>query len=158
MFECELLKAEVITYVLSLAFQVAGAVLLIIKYLGKTRERIIEEYFPGSNVAKRDENNMATLDKERVQICAQKIYDNRMAFLFIAIGYILSVFGSINGECKIYILLFVIVSTAVIIGVEKGMSIIVSKVIYKNDILTPYSNLEDRVETIITNEEIDKMF
>ena len=38
------------------------------------------------------------------------------------------------------------------------MSIIVSKVIYKNDILTPYSNLEDRVETIITNEEIDKMF
>ena len=57
MFECELLKAEVITYVLSLAFQVAGAVLLIIKYLGRTRERIIEEYFPGSNVAKRDGNN-----------------------------------------------------------------------------------------------------
>lgn len=43
-------------YVLSLAFQVAGAVLLIVRYLGKTKQRVIEDYYPGTGVASTDDN------------------------------------------------------------------------------------------------------
>ena len=154
MFGCELLKIEVIAYVLSLSFQVAGAVLLIIKYFGKTKERIIEEYFPGSNIAERDENDNSTLEKEKVRFCVRNIYDNRMAFLFIAVGYILSIFGEVNGECKLCILMFVIACTVAIILLEKAFSIIVSNLIYKNDITVPYDNLKDRADTVITENEI----
>lgn len=70
-------------YILSLSLQIAGAVLLIIKYLGRTRERIIEEYFPGRSIVKRDDNNVTRLEKSKVQKCARKVYDNRMAFVFI---------------------------------------------------------------------------
>ena len=149
---------EVIAYILSLAFQVAGAVLLIIKYWGKTRERIIEDYFPGSNVAERDENNNITLEKHKVQACAQNIYDNRMAFVFIAIGYILSVFGAIDDICRVCILAYVIVTTIVIIIVEKLMSIMISKIIYTNDIILPYKQVEDKVETTATSDDMLELF
>ena len=39
MFECELLKAEVITYVLSLAFQVAGSCFTHYKIFGKDKRK-----------------------------------------------------------------------------------------------------------------------
>ena len=158
MFGCELLKVRVIAYVFSLAFQVAGAVLLIIKYFGRTKERIFEEYFPGSNIAERDENDITTLNKEKVQMCVRNIYDNRMAFLFIAIGYILSIFGEIDGECKICILLFVITSTSIIVSIEKILSTMVSKIIYKEDIVVPYKKLENIAETAMTGTEIKEMF
>ena len=158
MFDCELLKPEVVSYVLSLAFQVAGAVLLIIKYFGKTKERIINEYFPGSNIAKRDSRGNTVLKKEKVQSCVQTIYDNRMAFVFIAVGYILSIFGAINEECKICVLLGVFFFTTIIIIIEKGLSIIISKILYKEDMEITFSEIADRADTIVTNEEIDKLF
>ena len=54
-------------YVLSLAFQIAGAVLLILKYWGNTRQRIINEYFPGTGIASNDGDDNAVLDVFRVR-------------------------------------------------------------------------------------------
>lgn len=155
---CELLETESIAYILSLAFQVAGAVLLIIKYCGNTKQRIIDEYFPGSNIAERDENDNAKLEKEKVQKCAQTIYDNRAAFVFIAIGYILSVFGDAQDKCKLCMLAYVIVFTMAIIVLEKRISIKISKVIYRNDIEIPYNDIKNRADTEATESEIDEMF
>lgn len=152
------LKLEVLFYIFSLAFQVAGAVLLIIKYWGKTKERIIDEYFPGSNIAERDKDNNVILKKEIVQSCAQKVYDNRMAFLFIAIGYVLSIFGTLNEGYRLYVLALVVVSTVIIILLEKGISIFVSKRIYNEDIILPYSKVEHIADTIITASEIEELF
>ena len=155
---CELLKIQVIVYILSLAFQIAGAILLIIKYWGNTKQRIIDEYFPGSNLAKRDENNNTKLEKEKVQKCAQGIYDNRAAFLFIAIGYVFSIFGESQGKCRFCILLYVFVFTTLIISTEKCISIMISKLIYKYDIIIPYSEIENIADTDVTQKEIDELF
>ena len=150
-----MLTLGVAIYVLSLAFQVAGAVLLIIRYWGRTKERIIEEYFPGSNIIGRDEDNNVRLEKTKVQKCAQTIYDNRMAFVFIAIGYILSIFGTTNGACQYCLLAVLVMSTIVIILLEKGISIVVSKMLYREDIVLPYSEIEDIADTTITGSEIE---
>ena len=155
---CKILNPGVITYVLSLAFQIAGAVLLIIKYWGRTRERIIDEYFPGSNIIGRDDENNAHLEKRKVQKCARIIYHNRMAFLFIAIGYGLSVFGETSGVCRWCLALYVALCTIILILFERAISIVISKVFYREDIVLPYSEIEDIADTVITSSEIDAMF
>ena len=155
---CGLLSIQEWIYILSLAFQIAGAVLLIIKYCYNTKNRIIEEYFPGTNIAERDKNGNIKLEKKEVQKCAKIIYDNRAAFFFIAVGYILSIFGNIESQSKIYVLVFVVVFTVIIIALEKGVINFIAKISYKNDIIIPYEDVEDRVDTIMTNEEIDKLF
>lgn len=143
MFNCELLKLSTMCYILSLAFQVAGAVLLIIKYFGRTKERIMDGYFPSSSYVKmdRENSNNILLEKDKVQKCAREVYDNRMAFIFIAFGYILSIFGELQGESKICILAFMFVSTSVIILIEKLLSILISKILYKEGIKTSLNEI-----------------
>lgn len=154
----EVLNPGVFAYTLSLAFQVAGAVLLIIKYFGRTKERIIDEYFPGSNYVKYDENENVTLEKNKVQECVQRIYSNRMAFVFIVIGYILSIFGIVPEKNKGCILVFVIVGTIIIILLGKGISVKISKLLYKEDIIRPYKDVEDKAEIAYSSEEIAGLF
>lgn len=149
---------EVLVYSLSLSFQVAGAVLLIIKYWGKTKDRIVDEYFPGSNIIERDEEDNIKLEKEKVQVCARNIYDNRMAFVFIAIGYILSIFGSMNSISKIYILILVILFTVIIIVIEKKISMEISKRYYIEDIIMSYDEVAYIADTVPTDEEIKALF
>lgn len=147
-----------LVYILSLSFQVAGAVLLIIKYWGKTKDRIVDEYFPGSNIIERDEEDNIKLEKEKVQVCARNIYDNRMAFVFIAIGYILSIFGSMNSISKIYILILVILFTVIIIVIEKKISMEISKRYYIEDIIMSYDEVAYIADTVPTDEEIKALF
>ena len=154
-----MLTLEVIAYVLSLAFQVAGAILLIIKYWGRTKERIIEEYFPGSNIIEPDDDDNVHLEKRKVQKCAQTIYHNRMAFVFIAIGYGLSVFGATNGVGPWCLALYVTLSTILIILLEKIVSIVISKILYRQDIIMPCGEVEDIADTVtvVTASDIDAM-
>lgn len=151
---------EIIAYVLSLAFQVAGAILLIIKYFGNTQKQIIEEYFSGSSYVETDKTNInnSLLKKDKVRECARKVYDNRMAFVFIAAGYILSIFGDTHGTCKMCILAYVFSSTTIIILLEKATSMIISKVIYRKDIPVKRSEIGDKAISSIQKSDIDKMF
>ena len=104
MCQCELLKPEIIAYIFSLAFQVSGAILLIVQYWGRTEARIITEYFPGNNFVFLDKTQIITMKKEKVQKCVRIVYHNRMSFLYIAFGYILSIWGNPLSACKICIL------------------------------------------------------
>ena len=57
MDRCHLLSWEVIFYIFSISFQVAGAVLLIIKYCGNTMNMMLQEYFPEGGVILVEKNN-----------------------------------------------------------------------------------------------------
>ena len=134
MFGCELLKWDVIAYILSLSFQIAGAVMLIIKYLGDTEGMILEEYFPESGVIGADENDYVTLEKKKMQLCAVNIYINRASFTYIACGYALSVLGKMDGECKVCIIFAVAAFTvALILATHKACRYIARKK-YNQDI------------------------
>ena len=152
------MNIKLLLYILSLAFQVAGAVLLIIKYCGKTKQRIISEYFPGSNVIERDDNDMVHLEKKKVQECVKRIYDNRISFAYIAIGYVLSVFGESSNSSKVEISFYMIFFTITLILVERIISSTFARLLYRTDIEMKYSEIEDIADTFVTEKEIDEMF
>lgn len=151
------MNIKILLYILSLAFQVAGAVLLIIKYCGKTKQRIISEYFPGSNIIERDDDDMVHLEKEKVQECVKRIYDNRISFAYIAIGYVLSIFGESTNRSKAEIMFYMIFSTIALILVEKIISSIFARLLYRADLEMNYSEIEDIADTVMTRKEIDEI-
>ena len=143
--DCELLRMDIIIYILSIAFQVAGAVLLIIKYWGKTESRIIAEYFPEIRFGLVNKSGKITMKKKRVQACARNVYHNRMSFLYIAIGYILSIFGNVSGVCKVCVLAFAVVCTLLLIVLERLISWVISVIVYREDIDKDYSEVKNIV-------------
>lgn len=144
-------------YVLSLAFQISGAVLLILKYWGNMRQRIINEYFPGTGIASNDGDDNAVLDVFRVRECVIEIYSSRVAFIYIAIGYALSVFGEKGEVASIIVLLMVFVASGVLIGVEFMLARVVARALYKDDIIISYADLPESIDRTASTKDIDKL-
>lgn len=148
---------EVLMYIFSLAFQIAGAVLLIIKFWGNTYNRIIETYYPGAGIADNDGDYNAILDVDRVRECAKEIYGNRAAFIYIAIGYVVSIFGEKQDVDDWLLLIFVIEVTIFLIMAERIFATLCSKYFYKADLKIPYDNLPEYVSGTMSNKDIDEM-
>ena len=81
------MEAYELCYVVSLSLELAGAIILLINFLGNTKKIVILTYFPGSNVAER-KNDEIILKKNKLQERARNVYMNRTAFIYIIIGYI----------------------------------------------------------------------
>ena len=56
-----------------LAFQVSGALLLLLNCIKGGKKSVIKNCFPGSNVVERDEKNNCKIPKEKLQESAHKI-------------------------------------------------------------------------------------
>lgn len=99
---------EEMLYILSLSFQVAESLILLRKslkekVLDKAKEIYVSE-FKGPLMC---EKNKIVLYKDRIQEIAMDIYIDRIAFLYLTIGYSISIFGKYdtdNSKCKIVIL------------------------------------------------------
>ena len=147
-------------FVISLSLQVAAGVILLLWSFGKRDQLVIQQYYPGSNIATRDKNNNVVLKKEKLQKAYQRIVMSNWSFSDLVLGYLLSVFAEKRGSNWALFMLILIVS-ALIVACELWLSGIVSRKKYPQDLVIPFSALEDQgleVETIITAEEIDRMF
>ena len=144
-------------YVFSLALQISGAVLLIIRYWGNTKGRVINEYFPGAGIANNDGNDNAVLEANRVRDCVIEIYANRTAFIYIAVGYALSVFGEKGIGNNIVILLLVIITSAALIFLEHIVAHKLASYLYKENIIIPYDTLPKYIDRTLSTKDIEKM-
>lgn len=79
-----------------------------------------------------------------------------LLFLFF-LGYSFSIFGKAPSDL-IICLIYVSVYSFIIILLEKIISIVVSKVIYREDIEIKYEEIQDRADTIMTSKELNDMF
>lgn len=131
---------------------------MIINFCGRTRSRVLQFYFPGSNIAKRDGEGNVILEKEKVQDIVKNIYLNRIAFIFIALGYIGSIYGETAGQDREKILLSVIVGSAILNLFGYFVAIGLSKILYNKDWIIPYDEVEGKADTIITDKEVDGIF
>ena len=52
---------------LSIALQLSGAILLMIKFWGKRKEEILQQYFNSSEIICRDDGEEISLRKEKLQ-------------------------------------------------------------------------------------------
>lgn len=139
-----------------LVFQLSGALILLLNSVKCGKGTVIKNCFPGSNFVERDENDNCKIEKEKLQKSAHNIYLNMIAFVDLAVGYILAVFSPTSTTKICLGLLVVIVLTCILLVVEYFLSLFCAKIKYANDMVIPYKNL-DGVESAITNKEIDAM-
>lgn len=141
-------------FIFMLAFQLSGALLLLINSLKSGEEAVIKKCFPGSNVIERDENNNCKIPKEKLQKSAHEIYLNRTAFSYLAIGYLIAA-GSPTTEVQIVLVVVkMVVLTFVLLLFGYCFSLFCARRIYSKDISISYDKL-DGVDTNITKQEID---
>ena len=140
-----------------LAFQLSGALILLLNSVKCRKERIIKNCFPGSNIVERDENNNCKIEKEKLRKSAHNTYLNMMAFVDLVVGYILAVFSPTSSTEICLVLLEVILFTCILLGAEYKLTLDCAKNIHANDLVIPFKNL-DGVDTVITEKEIDAIF
>lgn len=142
-----------------LAFQLAGALLLLLNCSIGSKKAVIKNCFPGSNIAERDENNNCTIPKERLRASAHSIYLNIAAFGDLVLGYALAAFSPVAVYQTCVTVIGVAGATCVLLIAEYYLSRLIAKIVYAKDELVPYSELEESgVDTMSTNAEIDAMF
>ena len=139
-----------------LVFQLSGALILLLNSVKCRKERIIKNCFPGSNVVERDENNNCKIEKEKLQKSAHNTYLNMIAFINLVVGYILAVFSPTSTTEICLVLIEVILFTCILLGAEYKLTLDCAKIIYANDMVIPFKNL-DGVDTVATNKEIDEI-
>lgn len=139
-----------------LAFQLAGALILLLNCCKGNKAAVIKNCFPGSNTVERDENNNCTIPKEMLQESAHKIYLNIVAFGDLVIGYAIAAFSPVAVYFTCYTVLGVAGATLLLLIVEYYFSRWIARIIYPKDEEVPYSELEKNgVDTEITTAEID---
>ena len=140
-----------------LAFQLSGALVLLLNCIKGGKKAVIRNCFPGTNIVERDENNKCIIPKEKLQESAHKIYLNILAFADLVIGYLFATFSpSANARIEV-VLLEVIIATFIVLLLEYYVSRFCAKRIYAKDIIIPFEELEG-VDTVITEQEIDDLF
>lgn len=106
------ITAEGVVYIVAIALQLAGAELLIMSYWGK----------PISVLKKQELQKQTHFEGEECLFIGTKtepdivenIWLNRFAFLMIAIGYVLGIFGDVQNSCKWLVAICVIVLSVMV--------------------------------------------
>lgn len=141
-------------FVFMLAFQLSGALLLLLNSVKSGKASVIKNCFPGSNVVERDENNNCKVPREKLQKSAHEIYLNIVAFLYLFIGYLFAAFCPTTGVRIGLVTVKMIALTFALLVFGYYFSRFCAKRIYSEDISIPYDKLEG-VDTNITNQEVD---
>lgn len=141
-------------YNISIALQIAGALILLLWSLGNTRDKVIKGYFPGSNIAERNDENKVCLDKEKLRRKAEDIYMNRYAFVCLIIGYGASLFGELidYNRWKAFVIIEVESICIILIGII--VSKLLARITFKEDEIIDFSKLEG-VDTCMTDRETE---
>lgn len=152
------LSTDNIIYILSISFQIAGALLLLVYSTSAKRESIIRR-FVGKGFLTRQgdkvEYNQDAYEKEYFLT-----YSNKLSFGYIAGGYLLNVFGDTENACKWFVVICILLLTPLIMFFSlKGISFLVSY-LKKNDKIT---NEDLKVFDIkpdmeyMTSEDVDQL-
>ena len=113
-------------YIFAISLQLSGAALLIIKYCFISTEKAIKnnnEKKPNVNCEQLNLNNALQTDNE----IKENIWLNRFAFVLIAIGYLIGVFGEIKSTSKCCILLIILIISTILVLVLYAVSNYLSK-------------------------------
>lgn len=140
---------------LSIALQLSGAILLMIKFWGKRKEEILQQYFNSSEIICRDNGEEVSLHKEKLQKIFKEIYLTRFSFIYIVVGYLLSVFDlSISKCCAVLAILLI---SSILISLAYSISILICKIKYSKDLKIPYDEAVEKgnASQIMSSKEVE---
>lgn len=150
-------NTDSIFYIVSVSFQVAGALILLLWACGSTRQKIIEKYYPEVGSANPDDDGNTVMNVGKIRKCVMEIYMNRISFFYIAVGYFLAIYGELNIKRDIAAVLICIL-TVFFIGVGVIISKILSWAIYRKKIPINVKEIENDIAVPLTKGQIDEMF
>lgn len=149
-------------YLLSLSLQVSGALILILFCWGKTECRVLNTIYSATSTIHREDDNTVIITKEKLYKAHKEVLLNRNAFIFIAVGYLLSLFGTSDGICRWSGFAIVLVASAALVGVGVFLSHMIAKICNKHDRRYEYedlcSKLDKEVDTNAIQSDIDEIF
>lgn len=150
---------SIFLYVISIALQVSGALLLMIFSISTKREKIIKRFINKDIVT--EQGSSISYNKEEFKETFRNAYLNIFSFGYIALGYLISVFGETNNDkwlLILYITLFAIFFMSLAYFI---IFLIMKKSSKVNKELTLAELEKINVPSTInfmTNEDIDKLF
>ena len=100
-------------YIISISFQLSGAVLLIIKYCFVSIPKAMAEKEKKEHRVVGEQVFLAPAQPTTPEI-KENIWLNRFAFSLIALGYLISVFGSINESSRCLAFWLIIVFSTIL--------------------------------------------
>ena len=152
---------EQLIYLLSLALQVSGALILIIFCWGNTEHRVLNTIYPANSSVHREDDDTVIIGKEKLFKAHKTVLLNRNAFVFIAAGYLISLFGASEGINRWTGLAIVLVFSIGLVAVGVGLSHLIAKVCNRKDRTYGFedlcSKLENDVSTNAIKSEIEEI-
>ena len=111
------MNIEIVAYIISIAFQLAGAVMLIMKYWSGSVKKQLDEIQKRRTGVEDEAIHLAGFepsDKEFVE----ELCMSRFAFIYITVGYIVGIWGnnSDTNKCYIACIIFIIAVSLVLLG------------------------------------------
>ena len=138
-------------YLMSLALQVSGALILIFYYWGNTERRVLNIIFPANSSVHREDDDIVIISKEKLRKAHGEVMLNRIAFAFIAAGYLISLFGKNEGVKPLVGLVIVIAFNVALIAVGVMVSNLIAKAWNRNDRVFQYDDLCEKVESDVSS-------
>ena len=144
--------------VLSIAFQLSGAVLLTIRFWGKRKNEILQQYFNSSESICRDDGEEVVLRKEKLQKIFKEIYLTRFSFIYIVLGYLLCIFEVSVSKC--YAVLTILSISSIEILLAYVISVIICQKRFSKDIKIPYDEAVEKgnATQTISAKELDELW
>ena len=144
--------------VLSIAFQLSGAVLLTIRFWGKRKNEILQQYFNSSESICRDDGEEVVLHKEKLRKIFKEIYLIRFSFIYIVLGYALSVLDISTSKCCT--ILIIMSMSALLILLAHFVSIFICRIKYSKDLKIPYDEAVEKGNAVqeMSSRDIDDIF
>ena len=125
---------QIIVTIASFAFQISGAIILLLWYLinsdKKIKQSCLEDH---DGILWFNMDRTTVLSKEDLQAKAKVFYQNTFAFVDILIGYTCAIFADNTALCPCCIFSFVVIVTVAILGIELLASKRLARVNYPND-------------------------
>lgn len=124
------MNIEIFTYILSIALQLAGAVMLIIKYwFGSAKKQL--EKIEKSRASVKGEALALANDKPSDKEFVEELCMSRFAFIYIAVGYIVGIWGDISDANKCCIACIIIILAVLLVLLGEWVSYLKCKNINK---------------------------
>lgn len=144
---------QAIATVASFAFQISGAIILLLWYLTnsdrKIKQMCLEEH---DGILMFDFDGSTVLAKENLQSKAKTFYQNTFAFADILIGYTSAIFANNTTLSPCCIFTFVVITTVVILGIEILLSKALAKINYSSDQRVKLDDSELKPGTVVMKE------
>ena len=148
-------------YLFSLSLQVSGALILIMFCWGNTERRVLNTIFSANANVHREDDDTVIISREKLIRVHKNVLLNRTAFILIAIGYLLSLFGTNEGVCAWTGLMIVLVASAILVGIGVVTVRLIAKVCNRKDRVYPFEELCSKLDNdVVTNaikSEIDEI-